>query len=76
VVREAYRLGVSQVLDKPFDVADVLKIVAASPVVSNMKGDSHGSTRRHRVPVSVSLDPTGVGNATRAVDIRDLSAVS
>ncbi len=75
VVSEAYRLGVSRVLDKPFDIVDVLKIVGASPAVSNTKGDFHGSTCRRRVPVSVSLDPSRDANATRAVGIRDLSAV-
>ncbi len=75
VVTEAYRLGVYRVLNKPFDIADVQNIVVAASTVSrNMRGDFHGSTRRHRVSVSVSMDPTWDGNATGTVDIRDLSA--
>jgi len=54
----------------------VQKIVTAAQAAStNITGDCYGSTRRQRVPVSVSMDLNPLGNAAGTVDIRDLSAV-
>jgi hypothetical protein len=62
--------------DEPL-IADMQNIVAAASTISRyMRGVFHGSTRRHRVSVPVSMDPTWDGNATGTVDIRDLSALT
>ena len=75
VVAEAYRLGVSRVLNKPFDMAEVHNMVSAASAASrDPREDLHGSTRHQRVPVSLSMGFDRLGIAARTVDIRNLPA--
>jgi two-component system OmpR family response regulator len=76
MVAEVYRLGAYQVLNKPFDLAEVRNVVAAVSAASKtLGGDSHGSTCHQRVPVSLSMDLNRHRNAVGAVDLRDLPAL-
>ena len=75
VVAEAYRLGVSRVLNKPFDMAEVHNMVSAASAASrDPREDLHGSTRHQRVPVSLSMGFDRFGIAARTLDIRNLPA--
>lgn len=75
-VTEAQRLGVHRMLNKPFDIADVQNIVAASAAISGTKtGDCHGSHRYQRISIPVPLDSTRDRGTAGTVDLRDLSAL-
>ena len=73
---EAYRLGVAQVLTKPFDLVDVHTVVAAVSVAARtFGGTGHGSSCHHCVSVSVPMDLNRLGTEARAVDLCGLPAL-
>ena len=73
LVAEAYLMGVCRVLNKPFDLVDAHKVVAAVSAASGtLGGNVHGSTRHQCVPVSVSMDLGRLRNEDGTVDLRGL----
>jgi hypothetical protein len=72
--KEVTRLNVL-VIDDEFLIRVQNMVTAAQAASQNPTGDFDGSTRRQRVPVSVSMDLNPLGNAAGTVDIRDLSAL-